>query len=69
MRQVDPKDCGMGKGADCCAFLVGADGFRCGRDDEGIKATMIQRVIIFENTKAKRLPIKPFPECQTERTP
>ncbi len=23
-------------------------------------------IAIFENTSAKRLPVKPFPECQTE---
>lgn len=67
MRSVDGKLCGAGKGAKCCAFLVfGGDGFECGRDDEGIKSTMISRVLIYENTNAKRLPVVDYPACQSE---
>jgi hypothetical protein len=61
----DPDACGIGQKEHCCAYLVmGPDGFFCGRETE-------LRDIIFTRAtaglmSAKRLPISPFPECQTE---
>ena len=65
--KVDPKLCGAGKGAQCCAFLIcGPEGFECGREIPSVKESMIFRVVVLENTAAKRLPVAAYPDCQAE---
>lgn len=63
----NPKDCGLGEGEKCCAFLVMGAGFQCGRTDEGLAMTILSR--LFDGTmNAKYNPgLVPFPECQTDR--
>jgi hypothetical protein len=60
----NPKACGMGE-ARCCAFLVvGGEGFECGRAGE-LREVILARVITM---RARRLPLLPFPECQSEES-
>jgi hypothetical protein len=62
---VEPKDCGAGAGEKCCAYLLcGAEGFECGRETE--LKSQIEARVRSGTFNAKRLPIKPFPECQSE---
>ena len=64
--RVDPKDCGVGLGENCCAYLVcGPNGFECGRVDAGVKRAVEVRVVT-GTFNAKRLPTAAFPECQTQ---
>jgi hypothetical protein len=61
----NPRACGMGEGAGCCAFLVaGGDGFECGKVDPGLAAAI--RMRLFAGTmNAKYDPGDlPFPQCQ-----
>jgi len=62
----DPKDCGLGEGHNCCAYLVAdATGFNCGRVYFSIAET--QREKIKEGKMiSMRTPILPFPYCQDE---
>lgn len=64
----DPKPCGIGEGAKCCAFLiVGAEGFECGRPLPGLIETVRARLRAGSFT-AQYDPGKiPFPECQEKR--
>lgn len=59
-----PQGCGVGRGAECCAYLLaGAKGFECGRVDPELKAYIEGRVQR-GTYNAKRLPVEPFNECQ-----
>lgn len=64
---VDPKLCGVGEGAQCCAFLAVMDGFVCGRTIPGMESQIRKRLA--EGTmNAQYDPGElPFPECQEAR--
>jgi hypothetical protein len=58
------EDCGMGRGAECCAYLVAAPkGLSCGRTDPYIKELLEEKVARHE-MHAARLPKEPIPFCQ-----
>lgn len=57
--------CGIGEGANCCAFLVvGPDGFECQQRAELDAA--IRRKVKMNQIIAARLPEGRFPDCQQE---
>jgi len=57
--------CGIGHGANCCAFLVvSAKGFECARLSE--LDTEIRRRVHAGLFNARRMPERPFPACQAE---
>jgi hypothetical protein len=57
-------ECGIGKGAECCAFLtMRPGGFACGRSEPALASMIRSRVA---QMNAKRIPEKAFPECQKE---
>ena len=61
---VDPDLCGMGQGADCCAYLtLGPAGFECNRDAVNFKEIIAARL---PTMSAQRCPTMPYPECQSE---
>jgi len=61
---VEPKDCGIGQGEACCAYLTcGPKGFECGRDSPSIKAVIDSRLGA-GTMNAKRAPTAIFPDCQ-----
>jgi len=64
----EPQLCGMGEGAQCCAFLVaGGDGFECGRASDGM-AQLIRERLSAGTMNAQYDPLDlPFPKCQSER--
>lgn len=69
----EPLDCGMGRGAECCAFLVaGAEGFMCGRTVAGIPEQIRERLAA-GTMNAKYDPGDPdevpFPDCQPGGNP
>jgi len=56
------KRCGIGKGADCCIFLiVGRNGFECARDTSGHDTLVLRK---HQGMVAQREPTEPFPGCQ-----
>lgn len=58
---TDPEKCGMGKGEECCIFLVCDGEFKCARFQDGIRWSIIMN----ENKmKAKRHPTEMYPNCQ-----
>lgn len=60
---ADPHPCGVGRGADCCAFLlVGSQGFECGRVT-GL-APYLRARAIGGQMNARRLPDEPYPDCR-----
>ena len=60
----EPKRCGMGKGHECCIFLVvGANGFECERFGS-LRYTLIFRK---DDMNAQREPTELFPGCMTVR--
>jgi hypothetical protein len=61
----DAQRCGMGRGADCCAYLVvaGAEGFKCGRVEGPLAAILIERALA-GTMGARRLPTAAYPACQ-----
>lgn len=65
----DATKCGIGEGANCCAFLTGTPvQFLCGRTDVVVYTAITLR--LDEGTmNAKYNPGVeiPYPECQTER--
>lgn len=63
----NPQACGLGKGAECCAYLVlGAGGFDCGRVDSALVAAIKKRLAA-GTFNAKRDPTEPYPKCQAFR--
>jgi hypothetical protein len=59
---ADFKKCHAGEKEMCCAYLIlNADGFQCARGTS-MQATIQAKTKSPEWT-AKRLPVKPFPEC------
>lgn len=57
----DARGCGMGRGADCCIFLVvGADGFECARESDMAGALVARQ----PEMTSKRMPTAPIPECR-----
>jgi hypothetical protein len=62
--QADLKKCGVGKGKDCCAYLmVTPGGSECGRADPMMKE-VIEKRVRNGHMIAARLPDKEFPKCQ-----
>jgi hypothetical protein len=61
----DAQRCGMGRGADCCAYLVvaGAEGFKCGRVEGPLAAILMGRARA-GTMGARRLPTAAYPACQ-----
>ncbi len=61
----NPKECGLGEGKGCCAFLVvGVDGFECGRVMTDVAKTIRARLAA-GTMNAKYDPGEtPFPECE-----
>ena len=58
-------NCGIGEGANCCAFLVvGIDGFECQQRAE--LADMLYQRAKSGQMNAKRTPESDFPNCQQE---
>jgi len=63
--QADFKRCGVGRGAECCAYLVAAgSGAECGR--VGMKTTIDGLV---HRMNAKRQPVEAWPDCQLDPDP
>ena len=59
------RQCGIGEGANCCAFLVIAStGFACAQRDS--IADMFYTRAHAGEMKARRTPESDFPTCQTE---
>lgn len=67
--QPDERKCGIGRGADCCIYLMvqpeaGLTGFVCGRG--GVLAATVEARAAAGEMKSHRRPIRPYPECQDE---
>ena len=61
---ADPEPCGIGRGAECCAYLiVGGEGFECGRLIPEILGQVNQRLAAGTMT-ARRAPLDQFPDCR-----
>ena len=62
--------CGIGRGEECCAFLTaGREGFLCGRTDDGVRITVLTRLLA-GTMNAKYDPgDTPYPECQPGEKP
>ena len=55
-----PRQCGAGKGPECCIFLTcGADGFECMRATS-LDAALRRRQ---PTMHARRIPTEPYPDC------
>ncbi len=60
MTKDEAMACGMGRGADCCIFIVvGGGGFECARESMGEQLRRNQ-----PNMNAKRMPTEPIPDCR-----
>lgn len=60
---ADFHKCGAGRGAECCAYLVGGgEGAECGREQPGIASHVVRRVAE-DSMRAQRLPKELWPEC------
>jgi len=57
-----PEACGLGRGEDCCGYLLVREDFICGRDTE--MADYIRKRVAAGETLARRLPTDPRPDCQ-----
>jgi hypothetical protein len=57
--------CGIGKGAQCCAYLLaGGEGFQCGQ--RGPLARTLRQAALAGEMAARRTPEQGFPSCQSE---
>lgn len=63
--EPDPRRCGAGKGAACCAFLTAApEGLQCARHGP-LHYTIIDRI---PSMNAKRNPEQSYPNCMVHPT-
>lgn len=72
MLEIDePWKCGIGEGANCCAFLTVPSGvaisFACGRTDASLSATIRLRLLRGTMNALYDPGNVPYPECQTKR--
>lgn len=66
LSQAEYGPCGAGEGALCCAYLVIGDGPECMRSTS--MAPVIRAKVEGGGYTSLALPVKPYPQCQAERT-